>query len=146
LLNQIGTDVICFRVSSLDPSARAGVANAGPAGHFLPARAFEMAHGDFLTSSDRKFAHKLAVKELKTWPAKVPLNQLLALWTSFIMNLARLPKRLATPVLEPRKTLCFDLVDRYQITGNKLCYFCQQKLILSLHSFCLYIRFFFVLS
>jgi hypothetical protein len=59
-----------------------------------------MARGDFLASSDRKFSQKLAVKELKTWPTKVPLNQLLALRTSFIMNLARLPKRLATPELD----------------------------------------------
>jgi hypothetical protein len=38
----------------------AEVANAGPAGHFWPARAFEMASRDFLTGSDRNFKQKLA--------------------------------------------------------------------------------------
>ncbi len=52
------------------------MANARPAGHFWPARASEMAPGDFLAGSDSKFVHKLHLKQLKTWPAKV-------LWTRF---------------------------------------------------------------
>ena len=50
---------------------RAGVANAGPAGHFWPARAFEMARGDFWTGSNRNFIHKLAIKELKLGPPRI---------------------------------------------------------------------------
>jgi hypothetical protein len=57
---------------------RVWVANAGPAGHFWHAMAFEMAHEDFMTGSDRKFESKLALKDLKTWAAKVHSEQILA--------------------------------------------------------------------
>jgi hypothetical protein len=58
-------------VKGQKPWSSAGVANAGPAGYFQPARAFEMARGDFLTGSDRNFKHKLALKELKLGPPRV---------------------------------------------------------------------------